>query len=100
MWYVADFTIAMLARASGLTPSVRPQPPSNTPVVSDLLKIIGTIPVVHYNTKFDVPIEMWIPEAYPYASPVCKIAISQGASLTPSHLTSASPAHQAAAFAR
>lgn len=57
---------------------VRPQPPTNTPVVSDLLKIAGTIPILHYNVKYDAPVEIWIPEAYPYASPICKITAAQG----------------------
>lgn len=58
---------------------VRSQPPLNTPHISDLLKVAGSIPIIHRNITYEVLIEVWIPESYPYAAPVCKVIPSPGA---------------------
>jgi hypothetical protein len=44
-----------------------------------LLKLGGTIPIVYAGAQYHTPLEIYLPETYPYAAPMCMVApIPQG----------------------
>ncbi|RHY97276.1 hypothetical protein DYB26_002603 [Aphanomyces astaci] len=36
-----------------------------------MLSLTGTIPIYYGGNQYNIPVEIWMPEAYPFAAPTC-----------------------------
>jgi len=73
--------IALLNCYRDLRPNVAPAPTGPEP----LFNVTGTIPVVIRAVRYNIPIRIWIPVAYPYRPPMAYVTPAAGMSITPNH---------------
>ncbi|RLO01548.1 hypothetical protein DYB28_015545, partial [Aphanomyces astaci] len=55
-------------------PSISPQNgvyTHNNGSTSTMLSLTGTIPIYYGGNQYNIPVEIWMPEAYPFAAPTC-----------------------------
>lgn len=46
---------------------------SNDGAENTLLVLAGTIPITYSNASYNIPVELYIPQAYPRAAPICYV---------------------------
>jgi len=54
---------------------------SQTPV----LYLAGTIPIFYNNVQYNIPVSIWLTEAYPFAPPVCYVTPTPDMIIKPKH---------------
>ncbi|OQR91519.1 dual specificity protein phosphatase, partial [Thraustotheca clavata] len=57
-------------------PSLAPQSgvyTHNNGTTSTMLSLTGTIPIYYNGNQYNIPVEIWMPEAYPFAAPTCYV---------------------------
>uniref|UniRef100_A0AAV1UU73 Tumor susceptibility gene 101 protein n=1 Tax=Peronospora matthiolae TaxID=2874970 RepID=A0AAV1UU73_9STRA len=72
----------------GQIPSLRPNCGTfayNDGSTSTLLNLEGTIPIFYRDNQYNIPVELWIVEAYPMAPPVCFVRPTADMMVKPGH---------------
>jgi hypothetical protein len=52
---------------------------------STLLELRGTVPIYYKGAQYNIPVCIWIPEAYPHAPPVCYVTPTHDMCVKPKH---------------
>ena len=50
-----------------------------------MLRLSGTIPIYYSGNQYNIPVEIWMPEAYPFAAPTCYVRPTQDMMIRPGH---------------
>mmetsp|Transcript_23346 Transcript_23346/g.53859 ORF Transcript_23346/g.53859 Transcript_23346/m.53859 type:complete len:390 (+) Transcript_23346:55-1224(+) len=58
---------------------------SNDGSESTLLVLTGTIPITYGNATYNIPIELYLPQAYPRAAPICYVRPTSDMTVKPGH---------------
>ncbi|KDO23823.1 hypothetical protein SPRG_11255 [Saprolegnia parasitica CBS 223.65] len=69
-------------------PSLAPQSgvyTHNNGTTSTMLSLSGTIPIYYNGSQYNIPVEIWMPEAYPFAAPTCYVRPTADMMIRPGH---------------
>ncbi|OQR99144.1 hypothetical protein ACHHYP_07257 [Achlya hypogyna] len=69
-------------------PSLSPQSgvyTHNNGTTSTMLSLSGTIPIYYNGNQYNIPVEIWMPEAYPFAAPTCYVRPTADMMIRPGH---------------
>ncbi|ETW04347.1 hypothetical protein, variant 1 [Aphanomyces invadans] len=69
-------------------PSISPQHgvyTHNNGSTSTMMSLTGTIPIYYGGNQYNIPVEIWIPEAYPFAAPTCFVRPTTDMMIRPGH---------------
>ncbi|ETV82517.1 hypothetical protein, variant [Aphanomyces astaci] len=69
-------------------PSISPQNgvyTHNNGSTSTMLSLTGTIPIYYGGNQYNIPVEIWMPEAYPFAAPTCFVRPTTDMMIRPGH---------------
>lgn len=68
-------------------PSLQPRAGSlaRGPTQSSILFLAGTIPILYSGVQYNIPVNIWIIEAYPFSPPVCYVTPTPGMIIKPKH---------------
>lgn len=78
---VRNDAIALVNAYPSLRPTVSAAPTGPQP----LFNLAGTIPVIIKSERYNIPLSMWIPEAYPYRPPMVYVTPTRDMALTRGH---------------
>eukprot|EP00026_Physarum_polycephalum_P005310 Phypoly_transcript_05342.p1 GENE.Phypoly_transcript_05342~~Phypoly_transcript_05342.p1 ORF type:complete len:459 (+),score=101.56 Phypoly_transcript_05342:98-1474(+) len=78
---VAD--LFMKPHVASLTPQSRPLTRNGPP--QQLLCLVGTIPIVYNGASYNIPINLWIVDQYPWNPPVVYVTPTNDMAITPRH---------------
>eukprot|EP01119_Soliformovum_irregulare_P017478 TRINITY_DN5206_c0_g1_i1.p1 TRINITY_DN5206_c0_g1~~TRINITY_DN5206_c0_g1_i1.p1 ORF type:complete len:258 (-),score=3.25 TRINITY_DN5206_c0_g1_i1:27-800(-) len=69
------------------TPSLQPRSGSLTkgPSPQNILYLAGTVPISYNSVQYNIPVNIWIIEAYPYSPPIAYVTPVQGMIIKPKH---------------
>lgn len=71
----------LLSSYSALRPSASPAPTGGVPVMN----LAGTVPILYQGTRYNIPVRLWIPEAYPYRPPLVYVTPTPEMSIVRGH---------------
>ena len=57
----------------------------NTGETSTWLKLDGTVPIYYEGAQYNIPVNVWLPEAFPLAAPLCFVTPDQSMGIKPRH---------------
>jgi ESCRT-I complex subunit TSG101 len=57
----------------------------NTGETSTWLKLDGTVPIYYEGVQYNIPVNVWLPEAFPLAAPLCFVTPDQSMGIKPRH---------------
>ncbi|ACO61715.1 predicted protein [Micromonas commoda] len=81
---VRDQLLAVVERYPSL--SVRDDPfTHNDGRTVHLLRAEGTIPIYYMGVKYNIPLKMFLPEAFPHAQPICYVTPTSNMIIKPGH---------------
>ena len=78
---VRNDAIALVNAYPSLRPTVKPAPTGPQP----LFNLTGTIPVFIKSERYNIPVSLWIPEAYPYRPPLVYVTPTPNMAITRGH---------------
>lgn len=78
---VRNDAIALVNAYPSLRPTVTAAPTGPQP----LFNLTGTIPVIIKSERYNIPISLWIPEAYPYRPPLVYVTPTRDMAITRGH---------------
>ena len=85
---IRDITTVLNSRSTGLNPSITSHLENNGRETR-LLSLSGTIPIVYRSGdggRYNIPVEIFIPEAYPVRPPFCYVRPVAGMAIKERHL--------------